>query len=210
MPTLDAELAKSERCQNALRTMMWAFLFFVPFPIPVPGFEFYPDLGGWLLILLAVSRLIKMHPAMEYLRLLTASGIALWIIRAVVFHVGTSGAEKAHFLFYLTTWAVIILFVWKLCDILREIAAAFGSEALAAQARSRRWASAVPFFAMALVASIGPKTGPLSLVTLYGMILLSVVSISLLMGLLAHAERACALQQLAERKPPDSSDEPKA
>jgi len=196
-PQPDAESVRAGSCQKAFRTMMWALIFFVPVPlgdllffVPAPIPNVFPDVIGWILFLIAIQMVPRLHPAVGPMRLLAAFGLALWVGRTIAFHNMQAGTENLYLLLYLSTWAVLMLVVWKACDIIAHLAAAAKADSVAQTARRRRWLCVLPFLFLALAANFRDRVPPAA--AFLFMFLVACV-LGLLMGMMAQTARICTL-----------------
>lgn len=187
MSEINAEVMRSRSCARAFRTMMWAFLFFLPLPIPLAGVR--PDLVGWLLVLVALRPIVRLHPTVRSLRTPAMVGLVLWVSRLLVRHVATETQEQLSLALYLATWAVLTVFVWKVCSLVAEMAAQAGATALRSSASWRRWLCVGPFLLLALGAELSGKA---QLPVVFLFLLAATCVVSLLMGLMASTARMCA------------------
>jgi hypothetical protein len=186
MAQLDPKLVQAGSCRKAFRTMMWAFVFFVPLPVQ----NVFPDVIGWILFLIAVQKVPRPHPAIGSMRLLAAFGLALWVARTVAFHSAAAGTQELYLVLYLIAWAILLLFVWKACAVIAQLADAAKADSVAQAARWRRWLCILPFVSLAVVANFRSQVPPLA--TFLFRFLVACV-LCLLMGLMADAARTCAL-----------------
>jgi len=180
MSQLDVETLRAGSCPKAFRIMMWALVFFVPIPI----LNTFPDVVGWILFLIAIQMVPRLHRALGPMRLLAGFGLALWIGRTA------APTQELYLILYLTTWAILMLFMWKTCGMIMEIAEAAKAASLAWSARWRRWLCLLPFFLFAVAANSGSHWP--FMVTFLFMLAIACV-LCLLMGLMADTSRMCAL-----------------
>jgi hypothetical protein len=196
-PQPDAESVRAASCQKAFRMMMWALVFFVPVPVgdllffvPAPIPNVFPDVIGWILFLIAIQMVPRLHPAVGPMRLLAAFGLALWVGRTIAFHSTQAETQNLYLLLYLSTWAVLMLVVWKACAIIAHLAAAAKADSVAQAARWRRWLCVLPFASFALAANFQERVPPAAAFLFMFMV---ACVLGLLMGLMAHTARMCAL-----------------
>ncbi|MHC4591648.1 MAG: hypothetical protein ACYS8L_03010, partial [Planctomycetota bacterium] len=185
MASIDQVVMRSPSCRRAFLAMMWGLLFFLPLPV----LRVFPDIIGWVLLLVACRSVRRLHPASRRLMSLPLIGIALWLGRAAVLQTEASAGESIGFALYIATWAVLALFIWRTCTVIGEMAESANTDSVKRNARWERWLCLV---ALALLAvSIPIPAGPDVIVA--GLFLVfTACMISALMGLMASTARMCA------------------
>ena len=178
--------------RGAFTMMMWAFLFFVPLPVPVLGAV------GWLLLLGALGMAGPRLPSARRLCLTVALGLAAVVAGAVA---GRRGWEPTALALSVLAWVLLATFVWRAAADLARLAAETGADDVARTALRRRWLPLVP---AALVAgsALVPARSELVFGALF--LLVTVCVVCLLMGMMGGAARMCAHAAApADEAPPD-------
>lgn len=186
MPGLNPDAVRSASSYRGFRLLMWGLLFFVP--IPLPRIQVMPDVLGWLLLFAGLQQASGLHPRLGGLRAAVVLGLLLWAGRLASALLGFPGAETAKSVLYMVTWLVLFGVTWHIGAVLMELARQRESAALAADAGWRRWLALAPPLLFGLAALVPPR---LEVPALAIVLLVAACVLSLLMGLMASASRAC-------------------
>ncbi len=195
MEPIDPELVKSQPCAEAFGRMFWAFLFFFDFRLGVNEVrvDVLPDVVGWCLFAVALAKISEVSPAVVSLRWF-ALWLLVWSIFDVVQFRGASDIEELNAVFLILgiiAGVLNVVFVWKLCGLIIEMASAVGDTVVRRNADARR--KIYLGFHIFLLVSIGLAAAapPFALVAVIVGIPLAIVILCLMMGLMKQTERMC-------------------
>jgi len=180
---------------------MWGFLFFLPCPSPIPI-----EVLGWALLLIGVGRMASRVDGLRPLFLAAAAGVAVWavrVVRGLPPATEAGGVDLAHVALYAATWALLTTFTVRLAAVIGRIARQIGADDLA---RSVAWRAWLPLLPLVLFAALPFLPPGIALPAGCASLGVSVIVISLVMGIAAGAVRMFALAagEAPEREP----DEP--
>ncbi|MHC5033961.1 MAG: hypothetical protein ACYTFZ_02890 [Planctomycetota bacterium] len=185
MASIDEVVMRSPSCRRAFLAMMWGLLFFLPLPI----LRVFPDIVGWVLLLVACRSVRRLHPASRRLMSLPLIGIALWLGRVAALQSEASAGESIRFALYVATWTVLALFIWRVCTVIGEMAERANTDSVRRNAKWERWLCLV---ALALLVVSIPMPPDLEVVVAALFLVFTACMISALMGLMASTARMCA------------------
>jgi len=198
------EVMRSRGCQRAFVAMMWAFLFLLPLPAvkagPSVSLEILPDVIGWLLFAAALRTVRDLHPEVRALRRLALVGLVVCLPRLLRFHEAVPPWQHVYRLLQTGGAAVAIVFAWRLCRLVGDMAARAGRPSLKASAEFRFWLYTA---GLVLLCSgnflpdlsrrvFGEVHGLFIVGVLAAMFTYIAITISLMMGLMAGVARMCA------------------
>ncbi|MFO8008448.1 MAG: hypothetical protein R6V05_12015 [Candidatus Brocadiia bacterium] len=175
-------------------TALWAFPFFLHIRVPV--LHVLPDVGGWVVALVAVLRLRA--PEGRVLRRTAAAGLVLSLCRITVFRL--TGSETALFTLHAPGLLAAVVFVWGLCGL---VASAARERDYGDLQRRAVWGRRL-FIVHASLAYGGGLAlrvvggGLIGLVAVLIVTLASALILSYVMALLASAARMCRVELRAE------------
>jgi hypothetical protein len=196
---LTPEMIHSDLCIRAFERMFWPFLFFIDFRIGMNNIhiDILPDFIGWILIVIALGWIIKLHSDIKFIRSLAYWLVFLSIFDLVEIQIPLKKAGSFTYsispLFFVGIISAVltIIVIWKLCGVIMEMADAVNNTIIRDQAEFRRklyifFTIFILFFA--LISFIIP---PLILIAVVVGLPLAIVVFCLLMGLMRGTANMC-------------------
>ncbi len=209
MSEINAEAMQSKACRRAFAAMMWAFQFWVVLP-PLhlargTTIEPLPDAVGWLIFLIALRAIAGLDPGVRQLRRLAVAGLVLCVPRVVRFQPSEILWQHIYLLLSAAGSVVAVVFVWKLCSLIADMAERADKRSLAQSARFGRWlypmASVFLYWFICRMIPLHLRDVPAltKAIVMYGILFIFAAVICAMMGLMASVARMC--REFAEAPP---------
>lgn len=202
---IDEDVIRSESCARAFGHMFWAFIFFFDLRLTVDNLsiDILPDFIGWTMMATALTWILDLSPRVRGLR-----GLAILLAILALFDfiqlrapahrspgvpIYISPVSPVLFLLFILD----IVFFWKLCGLIMDMATIVESRIIRERAEFRR--RLYVGYAVLLVSGtltaflVRSSTIFLILVT----VPLAIVLFVLMMGLMAGTKRMCRQAMLA-------------
>jgi hypothetical protein len=163
---------------------MWAYLFFLPVPVT----RWSPDIGGWVLMLLALQGIAAGYERLRLLRPMAALGLIVWVVNAFL-PAASDSSSVARWLM-IVRWGLLAAASWWLCRTVAGLARDRGSLPLVISAAWRRWTFPTAFVLLAASPMV-----PKRLEACYGVafFVAAIISITAMMSLSVSVSRLLAM-----------------
>ena len=179
--------------------MFWAFLFFIDFRIGMDDvyIDVLPDFVGWALIASALTWILGLAPEIRGIR-----ALANWLVLLSIFDLveirlllGWSGNitlwVALTFVVTIATTILDLIVIWRLCEVIMEMASAVGNGVMRDRAGFRRKLYVGSGIAVTLLVTITFAVPQFALVALGVGLPLAIVVFCLMMGLMKATENMC-------------------
>ena len=166
---------------------------------PSVSLEILPDAIGWLLFAAALGTVRDLHPEVRALRRLALVGLVICVPRLLRFHEAVPPWQHVYRLLQLGGAAVALVFAWRLCRLVADMAMQADRPSLKTSADLRLWLYAggvLLLLAGAMLPRLslrlfGEVHGLFIVASLAAMFTYIAITVSLMMGLMASVARMC-------------------
>ncbi len=197
--SVNPDMIHTEQCAGAFHRMFWAFLFFLDLRIGVNEVhvDLLPDFVGWALIASALTMILPLAPIVARLRTL-----AYWLVFLAIFDLveiriplrragNVAAWITPTFPIGIVAAILEILFIWRLCGLIIEMASIAGNTTIRERADFRRRLY-VGFIIVAMLAvAVSFAVPSFVLVTVIIALPLAIIVFCLMMGLMKGTENMC-------------------
>jgi hypothetical protein len=197
--SVNPEMIHTEQCASAFRRMFWAFPFFLDLRVGINEVhvDLLPDFVGWALIASALTWILPLAPIVAGLRTL-----AYWLVFLAIFdlvEIRIPLRQAGNVTMWITPTFPIgiiaaildMLFIWRLCGLIIEMASVTRNATIREKADFRR-RFYVAFIILAVVAvAISFAVPSFVLVALIVALPLAIIVFCLMMGLMKGTEKMC-------------------
>ena len=195
MPLAKPDLIKTRTCADAFGQIFFAFIFFLD--LRVGGVrvrvDLLPDVIGWIMVASALGRIFDLHTEIPKLRTLAFILVFLSLFDLVQFRIRLSSHVfiQSTFPFKAIVTALDVLFFWRLCGVIMDMAAAVRNALIYERADMRRILYVVALIAAFILVGISVAFPPFATIALLVGIPLSLIAFFLMMGLMHGVRNMC-------------------
>lgn len=190
---------REPRCADAFGLLFWSYLFFIDLHLTIDKFQvdFLPDCIGWLMIISALGAIRDVASAIDGIRKLAIAGLVCSLFLVVSVVPETTHDEPFGFTFQWTglpasvMGIISLVYTWKLCGVIMEMAHAGGNPGLASKASFRRILNVSLLFLGALLFPVAYLAPGLAVALLAVGAVLAITTFFLLMGLMRRTAHFC-------------------
>ncbi len=199
MSSLEPEMIRWPDCARAFHRIFWAFLFFIDFRIGINNVhvDILPDFIGWILMASALGWIIDVNPRVRGLRTLSFWLVVLSIFGLVEVRKPLQQVKNLTvwvmptFLISVVAGILAIIFIWRLCGVIMDLASALDNTTIRNRADFRRKLYLGIIIAIWVVGGIIYVFPPFIIAAFIIGLPASILVFCLMMGLMKGTENMC-------------------
>ena len=190
---INRDVLASPACADAFGRMFWAFVFFLDFKFGVNDIsvDLLPDFVGWILIVTALGKLLELSPRVGGMKKLAGWLLFISIFSVIEIKFRAFESWQSPFLvFGLVLMGLRLLFIWRLCALIMDMAKDVGDRSIYAKAEFRRLLYLLLVLATAMVTLSALLIRELAILVLF-VLPPTILVFFLLMGLMLGTKEMC-------------------